>query len=287
VAETIKQALSWAVATLRQHSIESAHIDAWLLAGHCLKRQKAYLLAHPEYILSDEESSCLRDLIERRCSHEPVAYIIGEKEFWSKPFLCNPATLIPRPETELVVETALEFFAKRQTPPQRLLDLGTGTGCIGISLALEWPGIMLVLTDVDADALRVARQNVSQLLGDKERSYLVCTDWFQALSTGEKYDLITVNPPYVSHEDAPSLSEDIMGYEPHKALFSPKRGLFEIERIFGNAHRYLSPKGAIICEIGWNQGERVLCMVKDLNLYGAVFVKKDLSGHDRVIVATL
>ena len=285
--ETVNQALCRAVKILRKCSVESARIDAQVLLRHCLKRSRTFLFTHPEYPLTKEESTQFSSLIRRRGEREPVAYITGRKEFRSRPFVCSRSTLIPRPETELVVETALAFFEKSGRRPGRMLDLGTGTGCIGISLALEWKGCVTILTDIDPAALVTARQNAVGLSEKGERIHLLCSDWFAGISAARRFDLITVNPPYISRQEASLLPDDVICYEPETALFSSRDGLFEIERIFSRAHRYIAPGGIIISEIGWRQGSRVLSLVKGLGVYENVFLFKDLSGNDRVIAATV
>ncbi len=285
--KTVSQALCRAVKTLKKHSIESAGIDARLLLSHCLKRSGTFLFTHPEYQLTKEESRRFSSMIRRRRAREPVAYITGRKEFWSRPFVCTRSTLIPRPETELVVETALAFFEKSGRRPGRMLDLGTGTGCIGISLALEWEGSVTILTDIDPAALVTAKQNAACLYAEGTRIHLLCSDWFAGLSDVQKFDLITVNPPYISRQESSLLSDDVICYEPERALFSSRDGLFEIERIFSLAHRYLAPGGIIISEIGWQQGSRVLSLVKDIAVYENIFLVRDLSGNDRVVAATV
>ncbi len=280
-------ALRRAAEILKRSSIESYTIDAQLILCHCLGRQKSFLFTHPEHLLTNQEAQRFFSLIQRRSQMEPVAYIIGEKEFWSRSFLCTQSTLIPRPETELVVQTALDIFAMRKDEPEWIMDLGTGTGCIGISLALEWPNSEVILTDIDPSALLVAKKNCTRLLKQTERMTLVCCEWFEALATKKRFHLITANPPYISNEEMHLLSEDVTGFEPWHALFSKKGGFYEIERIFRHAHKHLVAGGVTICEIGWKQGKKALEYVRGLGVYKDVFLAKDLSGHDRVIVASV
>ncbi len=280
----ISRALKEAEAILRKNSIESAGIDAKVLLSHCLGRPKSFLFAHPEHVLSHEEQECFSQLVERRSTCEPVAYITGEQEFWSRSFLCTPQALIPRPETELVVETAIGLF-QRGRNPMRILDLATGTGCIGITLAAHWQYAETVLTDVDFKALMVAKENCRRLLDKKCRVFLLCSDWFDAISSDSRFDLITVNPPYVSRKESGILPQDVIRFEPHHALFSQEDGLSEIRKVLAKAGRYLAPGGAVICEIGWKHGKKVLEFTRDLGLYSKVSILKDLSGHDRVATA--
>ena len=283
----IAQALKLAEDSLRKNSIESPSLDAQVLLAHCLGRPKHYLFSHPEYMLSDRERRRFFQLVQRRGSKEPVAYITGQKEFWSRTFACSKHTLIPRPETELVVETAMEFFDAKPSPPEYILDLGTGTGCIGITLAAHWKAATVLLTDIDLNALMVARQNLERLIPDAARIHIVCSDWFDGLSEACKFDIVTVNPPYISHEEASLLSEDVIGFEPERALFSEGEGMSEIKKIFSQACRYLRPGGLVISEIGWMQGEDVSRFIKDLDIYKEVFIARDLSGNDRVVAAAI
>ncbi len=283
----IAQALKLAEDSLRKNSIESPCLDVQVLLAHCLERPKHHLFSHPEYMLSDEERRRFFQLIERRGRKEPVAYITGQKEFWSRTFTCSKHTLIPRPETELVVETAMEFFDAKPSPPEYILDLGTGTGCIGITLAAHWMGAAVLLTDIDFNALMVARQNLERLLPDAARIHIVCSDWFDGLSEACKFDIVTANPPYISRQEASLLSEDVIGFEPERALFSDGEGMSEIKKIFSQASRYLRPGGLVISEIGWMQGEDVSRFIKNLDIYKEVFIARDLSGNDRVVAASI
>ncbi len=283
----IAQALRKAEDILRENHIESPQLDARVLMCHCIKRPETFLLAHPEHLLSEQETRLFFKLVQRRSTREPVAYITGKKEFWSGTFLCTPATLIPRPETELLIETALEFFKASGRTPKHILDLGTGTGCIGITLAASWTGATTVLTDIDPGALEVARKNIARLLNDNCRVHVVCSDWFGGISREFKFDLITANPPYVSREEIGLLPEDVIRFEPETALFSSSEGMSEIRRIFSRAHEYLRPGGVVLSEIGWQHGSSVSGYVQSLGFYNKAFVARDLSGHERVVAACI
>ncbi|RUM88413.1 MAG: peptide chain release factor N(5)-glutamine methyltransferase [Thermodesulfatator sp.] len=280
---TIHQALERAEKILGKNS----RLDIQVLLCHCLNKDKTFLLAHPEYRLDEKEQSSFFSLINRRSLGEPVAYLTGYREFWSRPFICSPSCLIPRPETELVVEAAIKFFDDRGKIPARILDLGTGTGCIGISLALEWKDALTILTDIDSTALAVARQNALRLAGNKARICFICCDWFRGLSESKNFDLITVNPPYIGLHEKHILPRDVVHFEPHTALFSPKDGLAQLEHIFSVAHKFLNAGGVIISEIGWQQADHVLKFIGETRYYKKSYAMKDLAGNKRVIVAQI
>ncbi len=271
---------------LQSHGIESPRLHCLILLSKIVGKSKEYLLAHPELILTPEQVSVFSNQVLRLLNGEPIAYIIGEKEFWDHIFLCSPVALIPRPETELLVEKALDAFEGREV--RRFVDLGTGTGAVGITLAHQWPESQGLLTDINFDALLLAKQNCTKILGDKHQIFLLCSDWFGCFKTGFKADVITVNPPYVSIQDIDLLQDNVKRFEPSKALFSrDDSGLFEIKTLFAKAPNYLSKNGVILCEIGINQWQDVMKFVKGLNCYRKVNVFKDLSGIERVIAAWL
>ena len=279
--------LKEAIDLLKKQSIPSARLDAQLLLAHALKKERSFLFAHPDYKPSQKEIQNFYSYIKRRKNREPVAYILGFKEFWDHKFRCTPATLIPRPETETIVELCIKKFS---SPPKRILDLGTGTGIIGITLASIWSNDIsfLLLSDISFNALLIARENAQNILNENfKKAFFICSDWLSAFNKMAKFDLITVNPPYVSKSQKHLLQPDVIEYEPKTALFSKgKNGLLDIKTIFEQAPRHLKKGGVIICEIGFDQKEQVEELIKKINKYKDIEFYKDLSGIDRVVCAT-
>ena len=260
--------------------------DCLILLSNITGKSKEFLLAHPEFQLREDEINRFSAMVRRLRQGEPLAYLVGEKEFWGHLFICSPDTLIPRPETELLVELSIKHLDKR--PPDLILDLGTGTGAVGISLLAHWKESKAILTDIDLSALLVARENCMRILGNVHRASFICCDWFNAFKKGFRADLITANPPYVSRRQMNLLDKSVREHEPERALFSRDgTGYSEIETILGNAHRHLAKGGLLLCEIGIGQAKRLLSFARSLDVYRTIDVVKDLSGIDRVIAASL
>lgn len=224
--------------------------EARLLLGHVLQRPAAWLLAHDDVALGEDAMLAFASLVARRAGGEPVAYLVGYREFFGRRFAVTPATLIPRPETELLVELVTGKVGAGGTAS--ILDLGTGSGCIAITLALELPAARLTGVDFSGSALEVARANARFLAADVR---LCQSDWFAALD-GERYDLIAGNPPYVAAAD-PHLVQGDLRHEPLTALASGDDGLDAIRRIVAEAPRFLNRGGALLLEHGHDQGPSV------------------------------
>lgn len=266
----------WVVAAateLESAGIESARLEARLLAGHALGRDRAWTLAHGEAPIDED---ALRPLLTRRLSREPLAYIVGYREFFGRRFAVDRRVLIPRPETETVVEAALE--AIRKGGHRKVLDLCTGSGCIGITLALDQPGLEVWASDLSAGALEVARSNAEAL---EAKVRFVESDLFRNLA-GERFDLIVSNPPYV-RSDAP-LAPEVGAWEPAAALFAGENGLEVYARIAQEAPPHLS--GPLILEVGDRQAPAVR-EVCDGEGWKFVDQKLDLLGHERALTLKL
>jgi release factor glutamine methyltransferase len=251
----------------------TARIEVQMLLQHVLGVNRAYLLAHPERVLDNAEFANYRALLQRRLSGEPLAYILGEREFFGLDFRVTPATLIPRPDTELLVELALQRVPQRG----RALDLGTGSGAIALSIAHSRPDAAVTAVDASADALEVARENARRL--DLSNVRFVNSDWFSALA-GEGYDLIVSNPPYIEDADA-HLSQGDLRFEPRSALASGADGLDDIRRIVAGAKAHLNPGGWLMFEHGYDQAARARELLETAG-YAEVFSARDLSGIERV-----
>lgn len=224
--------------------------EARLLLGHVLQQSAAWLIGHDDQVLAEDELLSFASLVARRAGGEPVAYLIGHREFFSREFEVSPAVLIPRPETELLVDRAKEAVAALPAP--RILDLGTGSGCIAITLALEIPSAEVTAVDASALALQIARSNAERL-GAHVR--LLQSDWFSALG-GERFNLIVANPPYIAAAD-PHLAAGDLRHEPPAALASGADGLEAIRHIVAAAPRYLAGDGQLWLEHGYDQAAAV------------------------------
>lgn len=258
------------------HEPATARIEVQCLLQSVLGVSRAYLLTHTERILSTDESARYGGLFARRLAGEPIAYLLGEREFYGLNFKVTPATLIPRPDTELLVEIALEHVPKGG----RLLDMGTGSGAIAISIAHNRPDVEVVAVDASDEALIVATDN-AQRLGTSNVRFLH-SDWFSALR-GERFDLIASNPPYIETDDV-HLSQGDVCFEPMSALVSGRDGLDDIRRIVDDASSHLKPRGWLMFEHGYNQAERVRLLLQHAG-FCEVASLRDLSGIERVTIA--
>lgn len=254
---------------------DTAQLDAELLLCHLLDVNRTYLRTWPEQELNTVQQALFERLVARRANAEPVAYITGKQAFWSLELSVNADTLIPRPETELLVEQSLDKLGNIKSP--MILDLGTGSGAIALALALERPDAQIFATDSSVAALKVARSNAQRYhLGNVE---FVHTDWGRGLQANA-FDLVVSNPPYIAADD-PDLASDVRRYEPQSALISADEGLHDIRLIAQQAIDLLKPGGWLLVEHGWKQAAAVQ---KILSGEGFVDVQtlKDLAGHDRV-----
>ncbi len=254
-------------------------LDARLLMQHLLGITHAQFLADPDRRLSGEELEAFLSLILRRERGEPVAYLVGEKDFYSRSFRVTPDVLIPRPDTELIVTLALKRLKTLAWP--RVLDLGTGSGAIAVTIACEHPEAAVLAVDVSSEALAVARGNADRLGG---RVSFLQSDWFSALGD-EQFDLVVANPPYVAARD-PHLLQDGLPFEPDLALTDGGDGLSCIRRIVGDAPRHLLPGGWLLIEHGYDQAAAVRALLGD-GPYAEIATWQDLSGVDRVSGACL
>ncbi|MEA3153880.1 MAG: release factor glutamine methyltransferase [Betaproteobacteria bacterium] len=249
--------------------------DAGVLLCHVIGRDPAYLIAHPDMRLRADEHESFASLVERRAQGEPVAYLTGEREFYGRAFKISPAVLIPRPETELLVDLALERI--QRSPSARVLDMGTGSGCVAVAIASERSHAKVLALDQSLEALAVARRNAVRL-GAGNVAFLQ-SDWFDGLGP-ERFDLIVSNPPYVASGD-PHLQEGDVRFEPRNALEAGGDGLNAIRRIVSGAERYLVPAGWLLFEHGYDQAMSARKLLQAAG-YQDVFSARDLAGIERV-----
>ena len=249
-----------------------------------LSVERARLHAHPEVSVAAAAAQCFRALVERRASHEPLQYLTGVQEFWSLPFRVTPAVLIPRPETELLVETLL---ALNRRPDPRVVDIGTGSGCIAISVARELPRAEVHATDCSPAALEVARDNAASL-GVARRIRFAEGDLFAPLAfpgADCRFDFILCNPPYVAAAEMPALQRQVRDHEPLVALSPGSDPLAVQRRLAEGATRHLRPGGYLLVEIGWSQEAAVRSLYAERRDIEIVEVKQDLAGIPRLVIA--
>jgi len=260
--------------------IDTARLDAEVLLGHVLGRTRAGLYARLNETVSDEAAPRFAALLDRRARREPVAYLTGEQEFWSLPFIVSPDVLIPRPETELIVSSAIPWRAalpRGQAP--RVLDVGTGSGCIAVALAREIADAQGTAVDVSAAALAVARRNAERH-GVAERIEFRASDVYAGLPADATFDLIVSNPPYLAPGDQHSPE---LVFEPRAALDAGADGLDVIRRLLAGAPARLRPDGLLLVEIGAGQADAVLALASAARLTARV--EPDLAGIPRLLVA--
>ncbi|EJJ0546273.1 peptide chain release factor N(5)-glutamine methyltransferase [Cronobacter sakazakii] len=253
---------------------ESPRRDAEILLAFVTGRTRTFILAFGETALTDDEHARLDALLARRAAGEPVAYLIGQREFWSLPLEVSPATLIPRPDTECLVEQAL---ARLPATPCRILDLGTGTGAIALALASERPDCHVTALDVIPEAVALAKRNAQRLGIDNVT--ILQSHWFSAL-TDARFSLIVSNPPYIDGDD-PHLSQGDVRFEPKSALVADNAGLADLETLVTEARRFLEDNGWLMLEHGWQQGEAVRELFTRAG-YQAVETCRDYGGNERL-----
>jgi release factor glutamine methyltransferase len=251
-------------------------LEAEILLASVLEKPRTYLLAWPERELTADQQARLDDLIERRLRGEPVAYLTGRREFWSLDLTVTPATLIPRPETELLVELALELIPA--DAGWRIADLGTGSGAIAAAIAAARPGCSITATDTSAEALAVAENNFRKL--GFANITTACGIWYTALAKEERFDLLVSNPPYVA-EDDPHLQQGDLPHEPRAALAAGPDGLNDLRQIIAEAPRHLTPGGWLLLEHGFEQGAEVRRLLQAAG-FTEITTHRDLAGLERV-----
>ncbi len=276
MAHTLEQAIA-AGADLLASSSESAKLDAQVLLLHILQKPRSYLFTWPEHALSDEQQSQFNVFIQRRLKGEPVAHITGLREFWSLSLEVNATTLIPRPDTETLVEQALEIALPATA---KVLDLGTGTGAIALALGSEMPSWQITAVDRVSDAVALATRNQQRLAINNV--HVKQSNWFSELH-GEKFNLIVTNPPYIESSDI-HLNQGDVRFEPLSALVADDCGMSDIKQIITQSRDYLSSNGYLLIEHGFEQGDAVRHFFEKMAFVNIKTVK-DLGNNDRVTLA--
>ncbi len=260
--------------------IDSPRLNAELLIGHALGLKRMQLYLEFERPLAESELEKIRPLVRRRSLHEPLQYILGETEFHGVRLKVDPRALIPRPETELLVELAIAAFP---SPPGTILDLGTGSGAIALALARAFPLAAVQAVDISEEALSLARENAA-LTGLTDRVQFVRSDWFAGLTPSARYDLVVANPPYLSAEETVATSMEVWGFEPAGALTAGEGGLADLRRILAEAREFMTLAGVIALETGIAQHAELLACARIAG-YQSIESRRDLTGRDRFLMA--
>ena len=275
----LKQAVELATANLSEIS-DSANLDARLLTCHACNIEQTQLITNPELTLNPKQEQLFSSYLQRRCTGEPLAYITGTKEFWSLEFIVNQHVLVPRPDTELLVELTIEVITNIEAP--RILELGTGSGAIAISIAKECSDCLITATDISKLALYVAKKNAEK---HKAEITFLQSNWYENLTTDQtnkKYDAIVCNPPYIAKDDT-DLEKHVSHHEPNCALISYDNGLRDLEIVIAGAVEHLQPTGFLIVEHGFQQAEQVQQLLNH-NRFESIQTHKDLAGLDRATI---
>ena len=273
---TVRSLLQWAREWLGRKGAENPRLDAELLLADALRCDRVRLYIDADKPLAADELARFKSLIKRRGEREPVAYILGTKEFYGRSFAVGAGVFIPRPETELLVRMVTEHLAR--DAEARVLDLCAGSGAVGISVAAERPRARVDLVELSADATAVARANAEKHAPGRVR--VVTGDLYAALPEKVRYDAIAANPPYVPATDVARLAPDVVQHEPHLALFAGEDGLAVIRRIVAGVVGWLASGGLFVTEIDPSQGEMVAHLMRDAGLM-QVRIERDLAGLNR------
>ncbi|HEX5747053.1 MAG TPA: peptide chain release factor N(5)-glutamine methyltransferase [Archangium sp.] len=278
---TVRKILTWTTQHFEKRGVDAPRLTTEVLLAHALKTTRVRLYVDLDRPLEKTELATFRALIERRMAGEPTQYLTGVREFYNRPFKVDARVLIPRPETELLVEAALHQLPK--DGPGMALDVCTGSGCIAISLAAERPQATVMATDLSADACALAREN-AQALGVAERVTVLQGNLYAPLPPDARFDVVVSNPPYIASAEIPTLSAEVRR-EPHLALDGGPDGLVLIRKVIEGARRVLKPGGLLAMEIGETQGDAVKALLQAAG-YDDARVEKDLERRDRLAFGT-
>ncbi|MEO0233648.1 MAG: peptide chain release factor N(5)-glutamine methyltransferase [candidate division WOR-3 bacterium] len=283
VSVTPKDLITESILILKKHKIKEAKLNAELIMSHCMNGDRIYLYENYNKSLTKIEQNLFRSLIRRRIKKEPVQYIIGKTEFMGLTFKVNKNVLIPRPDTETLVEFAIKYsLENKKDSNYRILDFGTGSGNIIVSLAKYSPNLKYYAIDLSRGALLIAKEN-AKINGVDKDIIFIQSNGFSSLNSNFKYDMILSNPPYIPTSVILKLPEEIRFYEPVISLDGGDDGLKIIRIIVNSAYKYLKKEGVCLIEIGYDQSEQVEKLVKETRKYKDVKFLKDLSGIKRVI----
>ncbi|MDY0162314.1 peptide chain release factor N(5)-glutamine methyltransferase [Desulfobotulus sp.] len=278
----VGKVLRWTTEYFATHGIDSPRLTAEILLAHGLGISRLDLYLRLDQPLNSEERDVYRKAIRRRIQREPVAYITGERSFWTLDLETGPEALIPRPDTETLVEEALKCLPRDRAC--RILDLGTGTGCIALALAAERPLSRVFAVDLSFAACRLALKNVRNA-GLSDRVFVVTGSWCAALGPAAFFDLVVSNPPYIPTAHIGALAPEVRDHEPPLALDGGPDGLAAYRALALEVRHVLRPGGDLVLEIGYDQCRAVSDLLRETGFYEVLFCIKDLGGQDRVLVA--
>ena len=282
---TVQAVLDWTTAHLAGHNSHSPRLDAEILLAQARDCHRIELYTQYDQELTGQQRAVMRDLVKRRTAFEPVAYLVGHREFFGINFAVNADTLIPRPDTETLVAELLDL-ARELPGPHSILDIGTGSGCIAITIAAQLPAAQLTAIDISPAALAVAQTN-ARTHEVSERIAFLCGDLFEPLDAAARFEFIACNPPYVTTAELDQLAPDIRDHEPRTALDGGPDGLDVIRRLVVAAPDHLAPGGNLLCEISPEQADTVGQLLAQQPAFGAPRIVEDLAGHARVVVASI
>ena len=283
---TIQKLLNWTTEYLTNKDVDSPRLSAELLLSHALGLKRIELYTQFDKQVPQQQLDKLHEIVKRAGLHEPVAYLTGKTEFYSLELDITGDCLIPRPETELLVQRAIEFLRTR-SGVQYICDLCTGSGCIAVAIAKNFPDARITATDISAAALEVAAINVEKhLLNEQVR--LLCGDLFEPIIQQldvNQFDLIVCNPPYVSTAEYEKLDKNVKDYEPESALLAGADGMDVYRRIIEKVYEFLKPGAVLMLEIGYAQGPAIRKLLEQTGAFAQIKIEKDFHDNDRIITA--
>jgi release factor glutamine methyltransferase len=283
---TIQKLLNWITEHFQGKGLDSSRLNAELLLSSVLDLARIELYTQFDKPVAKEQLAQLHELVKRAADHEPIAYLIGRTEFYSLELEITPDCLIPRPETELLAERAIEFLRQRQGT-QYVCDLCTGSGCIAVAIAKNFANAAITATDICESALKAAARNIEKH-DLKEKITLLCGDLFDPIVPQmdvSRFDLIVCNPPYVSSTEYEKLDTNVKDYEPKLALHAGADGLDVYRRICEKIDQFLKPDGALMLEIGYAQGPSVRELLEEIAYFAEITIEKDFHDNDRIVIA--
>ena len=276
----IENALNEGISILKENKISNPQLDCEVLLSNIIKKDKKHIILNPKEFLSSEQIEIFKSLIERRKRKEPVAYLINKKDFWKNEFYVNKNVLIPRPDTELVIEQVLKIYSKNSQ--LQVLDIGTGSGCILLSILKERPNFYGTGIDISKKSINVSKLNAKQLnLTNRVKFFHSSVDNFEI----GKYDLIVSNPPYIKMFNLKYLEKDVINFEPKLALSGGFDGFSKIRKVINKVKILIKKNGKFILEIGFNQKNKVKKILKEEGFYVNKSIK-DYGNNDRCIIST-
>lgn len=280
---TIQHAIERGFRLLQGKELRSPRLDAELLLAFVLSASREYLIAHAQDTLGSDQEARYRELLRRRSRGVPIQYIRGIQEFFGRDYLVNPTVLIPRPETELLAELCLQRL-QSISPPAKVLELGTGSGCLAVTFACEIPALKITATDISVPSLQLARLNAKRHQAES-RIQFVAADWLSGLRATPRFDVIASNPPYVGWSHRAHVDRSVFRHEPRRAVFAGERGLGAYRKILQSAQPLLRNPGCLILELGQETGPAVISMASQHG-WLVESTHKDLAGILRCLILT-